>query len=232
MLIGGIQKMTLIDYPAKVAAIIFTIGCNFRCRFCYNTRLVEPKLFKENEIISEKTIFDFLKTRIGKLDAIVITGGEPTLQKDLAVFIRKIKKMGFLVKLDTNGTNPDSLKKLLAEKLLDYVAMDIKNELNREDYQKVVQEDIDIEKIKGSIKILMNSNIDYEFRTTVAPGITKENILNIAKYIKGAKKYYLQEFQDMDVIDNDCKQKGWLKEDDLNSIALEISNIVEECKVR
>lgn len=232
MLIGGIQKMTLIDYPAKVAAIVFTIGCNFRCRFCYNTRLVEPKLFDQNEIISEKTIFDFLKTRIGKLDAVVITGGEPTLQKDLVGFIKKIKEMGFLVKLDTNGTDPQTLKKLLEEKLLDYVAMDIKNELTMEAYKIIVQSEIDIELIKQSIAILRDSNIDYEFRTTVAPGITKDNILNIVEYIKGANKYYLQEFQDMEVIDNSCKQEGWLKESDLNLIVKEIGSMIKECKVR
>lgn len=232
MLIGGIQKMTLIDYPAKVAAIVFTIGCNFRCRFCYNTRLVEPKFFKKNEIISEKEIFDFLKTRVGKLDAVVITGGEPTLQKDLILFVKKIKKMGFLVKLDTNGTDPKTLKKLLDQKLLDYVAMDIKNELNKADYKKIIQVDIDIDLIKESIELLRNSNIGYEFRTTVAPGISKENILNIAKAIKGSDKYYLQEFQAMDVLDNECKDKGWLKEEDLKAIAKEISGMVKECKVR
>jgi pyruvate formate lyase activating enzyme len=134
--------------------------------------------------------------------------------------------------LDTNGTDPVMLKKLLDEKLIDYVAMDLKNELNMMDYKKIIQVEVDIKLIKESIKLLINSNIDYEFRTTVAPGISRENIINIAKEIKGANKYYLQEFQDMEVIDNECKLKGWLKEDDLKLILEEIRSFVKECNVR
>ena len=199
--------MTLIDYPSKVAAIVFTISCNFRCRFCYNTRLVDPRLLNTNEIIKEDDFFGFLDTRIGKLSAVVITGGEPTLQRDLIPFAKKIKEMGFLVKLDTNGTNPGVIKKLLSKKLVDYIAMDIKNDLSNKAYEKIVKIGYDIKKIKESIKIIINSGIDYEFRTTASPGVTKENIISIAKYISGAKKYYLQEFQDTDILDNECKKE-------------------------
>lgn len=232
MLIGGLQRMTLIDYPSKVAAIVFTIGCNFRCRFCYNTRLVDPALLDTNEIIKESDFFDFLKIRIGKLDAIVITGGEPTLQNDLVPFIKKIKQMGFLVKLDTNGTNPDIVRELLKDGLVDYIAMDIKSDISDREYKKIIQVDCDIEKIKESIKLIMDSEIDYEFRTTAAPGITKENIDSIAQYISGAKKYYLQEFKDTDIIDNECKKEHWLSEDELKQIADSIKGLFQECKVR
>jgi pyruvate formate lyase activating enzyme len=232
MLIGGLQRMTLIDYPSKVAAIVFTIGCNFRCRFCYNTRLVDPALLDTNEIIKESDFFDFLKIRIGKLDAIVITGGEPTLQNDLVPFIKKIKQMGFLVKLDTNGTNPDIVRELLKDGLVDYIAMDIKSDISDREYKKIIQVDCDIEKIKESIKLIMDSGIDYEFRTTAAPGITKENIDSIAQYISGAKKYYLQEFKDTDIIDNECKKEHWLSEDELKQIADSIKGLFQECKVR
>jgi pyruvate formate lyase activating enzyme len=230
MLIGGLQKLTLIDYPSKVAAIIFTIGCNFRCRYCYNTRLVDPKLFREEDVISEEEIFSFLKNRVGKLDAVVVTGGEPTLHKDLDVFISKIKELGFLVKLDSNGTNPEVLKSLIDRKLVDYIAMDIKNDFKN--YEKIVNVKLDISKIKESIKVIMNSGIDYEFRTTAAPGVTKEDILNISEYIKGAKKYYLQVFQELDVIDNSCKTEERLSEDDLKEIATKIKNNFSDCNVR
>ncbi len=224
--------MTLIDYPSKVAAIIFTVGCNFRCRFCYNVKLVDESLFKEIETIDEKEIIEFLKTRIGKLEAIVITGGEPTMQSDLKAFILKIKKMGFLVKLDTNGTNPDVISDLLNRKIIDYIAMDIKNELTESDYTKIVNRVIDMENIKKSIDIIMKSGIDYEFRTTVAPGVSRENIKNIVKTIKGAKKYYLQEFQAGDVLDNQCKKDKWLSKEELDEIAEEIKNSFGECKAR
>jgi len=223
--------MTLIDYPSKVAAIVFTIGCNFRCKFCYNTRLVDPKLFKTNEIVSEDVFLDFLRSRVNKLEAVVITGGEPTLQSDLEGFIKKIKKLGFLVKLDTNGTNPKILKELLDQKIIDYVAMDIKNELNKEAYNKIVGVS-NINNIKKSIDILMSSNIDYEFRTTVAPGITVSNIINISKYIKGSNRYYLQKFQDTDILDKKCKKEKWLNEDELEKILDKIKNLFNICGIR
>lgn len=230
MLIGGLQKLTLIDYPSKVSAIIFTIGCNFRCRYCYNTRLVDPKLFREEDVISEEEIFSFLKSRVDKLDAVVVTGGEPTLHKDLDVFISKIKDMGFLVKLDSNGTNPDVLQSLIDRKLIDYIAMDIKNDFKN--YEKIVNVKFDVSKIQKSIDVIINSGIDYEFRTTAAPGVTKEDILNISEYIKGAKKYYLQVFQELDVIDNSCKKEDRLSEDELKDILKSIKNNFSDCNVR
>ncbi|MBI4652963.1 anaerobic ribonucleoside-triphosphate reductase activating protein [Candidatus Kuenenbacteria bacterium] len=210
MLFGGIQKISLIDYPDKICAIIFTQGCNFRCKFCYNPELVQLTNNNQQLTIMEGEIFEFLKKRKGLIDGVCVTGGEPTLHKDLPEFLAKIKKMGFLIKLDTNGTNPKMLKKLIDKKLIDYLAMDIKAPLenqkskikNQNDkskfknhYKKVVGVKVDLKKIKESVKIIKNSGIDYEFRTTIAPGLHKEeDILQIAREISPAKKYFLQQF--------------------------------------
>lgn len=191
MLIGGLQKVSLIDYPDKICSIIFTMGCNFQCKFCYNPELV---LTKKNPIIKEKEIFDFLEKKKIIIDGVCITGGEPTLHQDLPEFLTKIKEMGFLIKLDTNGTNPKMLKKIIDKKLVDYISMDIKTVLEKTKYEKIVDKKINLDKIKKSIKIILNFP-NYEFRTTVVPTLIKEeDIISIAKQIKGAKKYFLQQF--------------------------------------
>ncbi|MFH1564540.1 MAG: anaerobic ribonucleoside-triphosphate reductase activating protein [bacterium] len=202
MLIGGIQKTTLIDYPDKVACIVFTMGCNFRCGFCHNPELVEMGS-KSN--ISEDVFFDFLKKRKKILDGVVITGGEPLLQKDIKNFIIKIKKENFLIKLDTNGTFPVLLKELIDLKLVDYVAMDVKTNV-LEKYSDVVNVPRRSplardcggavgEDILKSIKILIENKVDYEFRTTVVEYLhTKEDLIEISKLIKGAPRYFLQKF--------------------------------------
>lgn len=152
MIIGGLQKFSLIDYPHKISAIIFTTGCNFRCPYCHNPELVNPKLYPER--ITEEEVFNFLKNRKEKLDAVVITGGEPTLHKDLYKFISKLKSMGFLIKLDTNGTYPNILNRLIKDNLLNYIAMDIKGSLDR--YEEIVGTKVNLEKINESIKIILN----------------------------------------------------------------------------
>lgn len=152
MVIGGLQKFSLIDYPHKISAIIFTIGCNFKCPFCHNPELVNPKLYPEK--IAEEEVFNFLKNRKEKLDAVVITGGEPTLHKELYQFISKIKSMDFLVKLDTNGTYPNILNRLIKDNLLNYIAMDIKGSLDR--YEDIVATKVNLENIKDSINIILN----------------------------------------------------------------------------
>ncbi|MBR2386976.1 anaerobic ribonucleoside-triphosphate reductase activating protein, partial [bacterium] len=162
MLIGGVEKTSLIDYPEKLTAVVFTIGCNFRCGYCHNPELI--KLKEDSKILDEEDFFAYLEKRKGLLDAVTITGGEPTLQNDLADFIKRVKDMGFLVKLDTNGCSPEILEKLINEKLLDYIAMDIKNSIDN--YNKVVRNFTDKEKILKSINLIMNSGVDYEFRTT------------------------------------------------------------------
>ncbi len=191
MLIGGFQKFSLIDYPEKICAIIFTQGCNFRCPYCHNPELVDPRKFTSP--ISEKEIFSFLETRKSQLDAVEVTGGEPTLQKDLLDFLKRIKEMGFLVKLDTNGSLPNIIQEALEKKVVDYLAMDVKAPLEK--YQTVTASKVDPAKIKESIHLIMKSGLDYEFRTTVIESLlTNEDIIEIARLISGAKLYVLQEF--------------------------------------
>ncbi len=191
MNIGGLQEFSMIDYPGKLAAIVFTLGCNFRCGYCHNPELVLPEKF--NPSLEEEKIFSFLKTRSGKLDAVSITGGEPTLHADLPEFMKKIKDLGFLVKLDSNGTNPMMLKEIIDNKLVDYLAMDIKAPLKK--YKEVIQAEINLENIQKSIQMIMNSGIEYEFRTTIVKSqLSTDDLIEIAKLIQGAKKYFLQKF--------------------------------------
>lgn len=194
MNIRGINKTTLLDYPGHVAATIFVGGCNMRCPFCHNSELVlnENKL----DLISEKELFAFLEKRQGILEGICITGGEPTLYTDLEVMIRRIREYGYLVKLDTNGYNPEVLKQLIDKKLLNYVAMDIKGA--PANYQKASGLGaIDLTKISTSVQLLKESNVDSEFRTTVVKGIHKEEEFHeIGKWLMGAKAYYLQAYRE------------------------------------
>ena len=192
MKISGLQKLTLLDYPGKMACTVFTYGCNFRCPFCHNAMLVT----EENiDNISEDEFFTFLKKRQGILDGVCISGGEPTLQKDLAEFIGKIKDMGYAVKLDTNGSKPEVLRKLISENLLDYVAMDIKNSPAK--YSLTCGCEIDIALIKESVSIIKESGIDHEFRTTTVRELhTAEDFAEITDWIKGDSKYFLQQFVD------------------------------------
>ena len=191
-MIKGIQKTSLIDYPGKIACTLFLGGCNFRCGYCYNSDLV----FRPNTIpnIPEEKILSLLFSRRDWLDGVCITGGEPTIHKRLPKLCNKIKELNYEIKLDTNGTNPEMLKELITNKLIDYVAMDIKASLKN--YHKVAEASIMTDKIKKSISLIMGSDIDYEFRTTVIPDIiTKEEIKQIGRMIKGAKKYFIQQFQ-------------------------------------
>lgn len=205
MIISGLQKTTLLDCKGHVAATIFLGGCNFRCPFCHNMNIVDGIDIDE---YSEDEIISFLIKRAGVLDAVCITGGEPTLYRDLPDFIRKIKEINraespYFVKLDTNGTNPEMLKELINEKLIDYVAMDIKSSLDN--YQEVAGLNNNIEnvinKVKASIEILKSGVIDYEFRTTIVKEYHDEaEIEKIGELIKGAKSYYLQSFTDSEFV--------------------------------
>ena len=194
MRIGGLQKFSLIDYPDKFSCIIFTQGCNFRCFWCHNPELVYPHLFKDT--ISENYVFSFLESRKNELEAVVVTGGEPTIQPDLVEFIEKIKKMGYLVKLDTNGSNPHILEKLLKNKLVDYVAMDIK--APPEKYPLLIGKDIDVSLIFKSIEVIENYSLDYEFRTTFVPFLLSEDdIEKIKKLVKDKRKYRVQSYREV-----------------------------------
>ncbi len=191
MRIGGLQKLTLLDFPEVVSCIVFTKGCNFRCPFCHNASLVE----KSEEEISPGEILSFLKKRRGLLDGVVITGGEPLLNPDIPAFLSEIKAMGYKIKLDTNGSNPKLLKEIVSAGLIDYVAMDIKN--SPEEYILATGVDKFLKETEESKDFLLEGTIPYEFRTTVVRGIhTKESILSLAKWIEGAEKYYLQQYKD------------------------------------
>lgn len=230
MILGGFQKLTLLDYPGKIAATVFTLGCSFRCPFCHNPELVDLRLAHNEE--SEKEFFDFLKKRKGKLEGVCITGGEPTIQPDIIDFIKKIKEMGFLVKLDSNGTRPDVLKKIFDQKLVDYVAMDIKSDLDN--YEKVVGTKIDKDRIRLSVNLIRNSRIPYEFRTTVVPGLHEEkDFLEIAKWISGAQAYYLQEYrEDQKILDPNLKKVTKGKSLDLEKIRKMIEKNFDKIEIR
>lgn len=186
--------MTLLDYPGKVACTLFTAGCNFRCPFCHNAGLALPDRLEEASI-TEDEVMSFLKKRAGMLDGVAITGGEPLLHTDMPEFLEKIKNLGYKIKLDTNGSNPKLLKEIVNAGLVDRVAMDIKNAPS--EYNKTAGCSVDMEKIEESKDFLLTGTCDYEFRTTVVKGIhTKESIVAAAKWISGAKEYYLQQFKD------------------------------------
>ncbi len=226
MLIGGLQKSSLVDYPSKICTVVFTIGCNFRCGYCHN-----PELIKKEDCISENDFFEFIKSRQGKIDAIVISGGEPTLQEDLEDFIVKCRKLNFLIKLDTNGTNPEVLKNLLSKNLLDYIAMDIKAPFEK--YPNITRRFLDIEKIKKSIEIIMTSGIDYEFRTTVVRSqLNVEDLTTISENIKGAKKYYLQKFNPKEVLDEKLKNEKTYSDTEFYEIARSLEKNIEKVGVR
>jgi len=189
MLIAGFQKTSFVDFPGRISAVVFTPGCNMRCWYCHNSHINAGEV----ELIEESEVMEHLHRRKDILDGVVISGGEPTLQRDLREFILRIRQLGCAVKLDTNDTNPGVLAGLLTDGLLDYVAMDIKAPLDS--YKKMTCTDDDMSAIRRSINLLINSGVDYEFRTTLAPGLTPEDIEAIADDISGAKRYFLQQYR-------------------------------------
>jgi pyruvate formate lyase activating enzyme len=202
-MIKGFQKLSLIEYPEKISAIVFLGNCNFKCHFCYNIDLVRN--YDKLPDIPEKEILDFLSTRKGFLDGLAITGGEPTLHKELPSFIKKVKDLGFLVLLETNGSNPEMLKELIDKKLVDYIAMDIKAPLEK--YDEVAGVKVNKKDIQESIDIIRKSGIDYEFRTTVIPKHFKEDDAKaIGKWLKGSERYVLQQFRPEKTLDEDYRK--------------------------
>jgi len=189
MIIAGFVKNSFVDYPGKIASVVFTQGCNMNCFFCHNKQLID----KNSICIDIKEVFEHLKKRMEFIEAVVITGGEPTIHNTLISFIKRIKKMGYLVKLDTNGTNPVMIKYLIDNVLIDYCAMDIKSTFKH--YDNICGTKVNIRNIKSTIKILMESKIKYEFRTTCYPKITEGDIFDIANAIKGADCYALQKYR-------------------------------------
>lgn len=200
MLLAGLQKTSLIDFPDQISAVVFTQGCNFHCPYCHNKQLIPLKNQAEKELMPEEYFFDFLKERKDLIDGVTITGGEPVLQPDLKDFILKIKRdYNLLVKVDTNATNPSKLKELIDLALIDYLAVDIKFSWSR--YQELAPKSL-IKDLKSSIALIMASELEYEFRTTVVPGLHDQSeIEKIAAQIKGAPKYFIQNFRGVNTYD-------------------------------
>jgi pyruvate formate lyase activating enzyme len=242
MKIVAVQKVTLIDYPGRVAATVFLAGCNFRCPWCYSKELVLPELYAALPGIPEKDLFAFLEGKRGYLEGVVLCGGEPTVNPELPAFIKKIKDAGFLVKLDTNGSNPGMVEGLIKDKLIDYVAMDIK--LPKERYARVFNGLIPVENIQKSIDILKNSSIDFEFRTTVVPGVhTEEDLISMAQWIGGPSvssgskgerkpKYFLQNFRAERNIDPAFEQIKPYDDEFFLRVCEKITGCFSVCKTR
>lgn len=229
MKIGGFQRFSLIDFPGKISAIIFTQGCNFRCPYCHNPDLVDTQKFTTP--IPEEEIFSFLSKRKGKLDAVSITGGEPTLHKDLPDFILKIKKMGFLIKLDTNGTNPEMLRKIIQKKLVDYLAMDIKAPLAK--YSEVTGCLVNEYHIARSIGMIENSCIEYEFRSTLVDKVlTVRDVLKMGMLLGPAKRYFLQKFVATKTLDEGVKKFSSFSQDSLDLLLNRMRGYFPELVIR
>jgi len=233
MNVKGIQKFTLLDYHGKIACTLFLFGCNFRCGFCHNPELVLKDI---NPEISKKEILDFLKKRKNQIEGVCITGGEPllTLEKD---FLVEIKKLGYPIKLDTNGTFPKKLKEFIDDELIDYIAMDLKG--SKENYSKIVCMPIEIKNIEESIKIIVNSNLDYEFRTTIIPKFhSKKEIESLGKWVnnlvdKKPKNYFLQGFKNMGkFIDSSYKEEKDTSEELLKELKETSKKYFENVKIR
>jgi pyruvate formate lyase activating enzyme len=194
MIVSGLQKLTLLDYPGKVACTVFTGGCNFRCPFCHNASLVLPQRFAQE--LTEEEILSFLKKRSGILDGVAVTGGEPLLHGDIGLFLRKVRDLGYKIKLDTNGSFPDRLEELIRNGLVDRVAMDVKNSPELYAVTAGIPA-LDIAPVEKSRDLLLSGVVEAEFRTTVVKGLhTQESLIETAKWIAGASEYYLQQFKD------------------------------------
>jgi len=230
--ISGIQKTSLIDYPDYIATVLFTQGCNMDCPYCHNPELIP--LENENEYMNPEYFWEYLEKRKGLIDGIAITGGEPLIQDSIYDFIKEIKGYDLLVKLDTNGTNFNLLKKIVAENLIDYVAMDIKGPLDEyEKYCGTKLSEYLIENIKKSKNLILNSDLDYEFRTTVVPGLhSKETIKKIADSIQGVKNYYLQNFRSEKVNSSKYEQKRSFSEEELEEFVMLLQNKKIIAKIR
>jgi len=229
MIIGGLQKVSLVDYPGHISATLFLQGCNFRCPFCHNPELVNPELFQRP--LPEEELWTFLRNRVGKLDGVAITGGEPTMHKDLPDIMRRIKGMGLLVKLDTNGSHPDMLEQIIGLRCVDYIAMDLKAPLER--YAELTGVRVDSAAIQRSIRLIMGSSIAYEFRTTVVRSLlAPDEILAIGRMIAGGRRYALQRFVPSKHVEAGFKEAATYTIQELESLRDALQKNVEECIIR
>ncbi len=231
MLIAGFQKLTLLDYPGKIAALIFTQGCNFACGYCHNPEMIPSlRILPERPELDPEWILSFLATRKGLLDGVVVSGGEPTLHQDLPDFLKKIKNLGFLTKLDTNGSHPEVLSNLIDKKLVDYIAMDIK--ASPKNYADLVKHD-DLGRILTSIRVIMDSSIDSEFRSTIFPSLHKPHeIKAMGTMIRGAKRWYLQNFRPLRTLDQKFQQQRSFDPEELNTFALLAKEYIQKVDIR
>lgn len=229
MKFGGFEKFTLIDFPGKVACMVYTIGCPFRCPYCHNPELVDET---GTTRIDENLILEFLDERKGMLDGVVITGGEPTMHGEkLISFMRQVKRRGFLIKLDSNGVDPEFLQDVLDEHLVDYIAMDIKSPLRK--YSQTVARPVDTDAIKRSIAIILENTVPYEFRTTVVRSmLSVEDIEEIGKEISGATTYYLQKFVPTKILNHQFLRKVTYSNEEFVSIQTMMRQYVSFCGVR
>lgn len=229
MKIAYVQKTSFIDYPGKISAIVFTQGCNFRCPYCHNPELVIPERYCGT--IRVEDVFSFLDKRRGKLDAVVITGGEPTLQAKLIPFMHRIKAMGYALKLDSNGSRPQFLREALDKGLLDYIAMDIKAPWDK--YSLVAGSLVNITHIKDSIDLVRKSGIPHEFRTTLAGSLLEpDDVLGIGRMIEGASLYVLQKFVPSKHVDKDYTKKKTLPDDVIKRLVTDLHALVSRCITR
>ena len=231
--IGGLQRSTLIDYPGHIACTVFLIGCNFRCPWCYSPEIVLPDLITKHPKTSKQEFFEFLDLRKGLLDGVVVCGGEPTINEDLPEFLTNIKERGFKTKLDTNGSNPLVIKSLFTDGLLDYIAMDIKAPIRNPDYPDATGVRADIKRIMESVELIKSSGVDYEFRTTIVPGLhSKKEIKEIAKIISPARKYFLQSFLSTKNIDPSLVGSPAPSDDFMEELKSEVDGMFEICEIR
>jgi pyruvate formate lyase activating enzyme len=229
MKIGGLQKVSLIDYPGRISAVFFTQGCNFRCPYCHNPELVDPGRYSET--LCEKEVLEFLERRRGKLDAVAISGGEPTLQPDLLSFIGQIRHRDFLVKLDTNGSRPDVLKKLIDAGVVDYFAMDIKGPLEK--YPDITKCDINPDAILRSIELIKASGVEYEFRTTVVKSLLHaSDLLKVAKMVERSRLFVLQAFVPSKTLDGRFLEEPQVSREELGRMAKGIEKDIYCVRIR
>jgi len=229
----GFEKLSLIEYPGKIVAVVFTGGCNFRCPFCQNPDLVLNS--KNLSSISEEEVVNYLVSKRKYLDGLAITGGEPTIYKDLPNFLAKVKRENFLIELETNGSEPLMMKELIDNHLIDYVALDIKSPLIWEKYKEAAGIDSKelFERVKESLKLLLKFRVEYELRTTLVPGLlTEEDIIKIAEQIKGAKRYVLQQFIPERTLQKDYENIKPYSSEELKRIKERVKNFLGVCEVR
>jgi len=228
MFIGGLEKMTLVDFPNKVACIVFLVNCNFKCPYCYNKELTSYKFFKKSkrELITEEEFFSFLNKNKKMLDGVVITGGEPTCSPGLIKFMKKIKEEGFAIKFDTNGSNPSMLKEIINQNLTEYVAMDLKAPIEK--YQLITRSKIPQKNITESISLIINSSIPHEFRTTLYPKLTVDDFKKMSTLIPN-ELWYLQEMDPNNAYESSVRKLKPMKKNKIDKIisVLKLSNNVK-----